>query len=58
MSLWQRIRRFWASPPPPDHPLTEEERKQQLGSAYDELAKKADEHLGAEDLGDNEAPRD
>jgi hypothetical protein len=39
MNVWERIKRFWAPSAPPDHPLSEEERRQAPpDNVYDELA--------------------
>ena len=38
MSLLDRIRDFWRSPPDPDHPLSEEERRDVLPSTVPEEA--------------------
>lgn len=47
MNIWERIKRLWATPDPPDHPLTEQEREQiPPDNAYDELADVAANLLG------------
>jgi hypothetical protein len=49
MNIWERIRRFWARSPGPDHPLSEREREDQPpASAYDEVAHEAGEFLGGD----------
>jgi len=40
VSFLERIRRFWRSAPPPDHPLSAQERDEERGSsAADEKAR-------------------
>ncbi len=40
MSFLERIRRFWSSAPPPDHPLSPQERdEERRSSAADEQAR-------------------
>jgi hypothetical protein len=47
MKLLERIRRFWASQPEPDHPLTEQERDDKPpGTAFDQRAELEDEFAG------------
>ena len=47
MNVSERIKRLWAKPSPPDHPLTEEERQQTPPEdAHDELADAAAMYLG------------
>jgi hypothetical protein len=39
VNAWERIKRFWATPAKPDHPLSEEEREQvRPANIYDESA--------------------
>src|SRR5262249_24004193 len=47
VSIWDRIRSFWAKAPEPDHALTESERDaQHPDSAYYGLARAADDFVG------------
>jgi hypothetical protein len=40
VSLLERLRRLWSSPPPADHPLSESEREEdRWSSSYDENAR-------------------
>jgi hypothetical protein len=45
MNALERIRRFWF-PAPPDHPLTEEERRGVPATAMDEAASAAEGFIG------------
>ena len=57
MNLLERIRRFWSSPAPPDHPLTEQERDEDRpASGYNERARVEEEFVG--DDFDPDARRD
>jgi hypothetical protein len=38
MEIWERIKRLWATPAPPDYPTTEHERDQLAVNRYDEAA--------------------
>jgi hypothetical protein len=54
VSLLERIRRFWATQPEPDHPLTEEERDEKApATGHDEWAHLEQEFVG-EDLDPDE----
>lgn len=47
MNLLERIRRFWKPRPTEDHPLTEQERNEDLpATAYDERAHATEEFVG------------
>ncbi len=40
MNIWERIKRLWGTSSPPDHPLSEEERKQRPpDNVRDEIAR-------------------
>ncbi len=59
MSFLERIRRFWSSPSPPDHPLSERERDEDHWmSADDEKARVLESLTGADfDTDDDPADR-
>jgi hypothetical protein len=47
--LLERLRRFWLSPPVADHPLTEQERRDDRpGGAYDERARATEDFVGSD----------
>jgi hypothetical protein len=46
-AIWERIKRIWTSPSPPDHPLTEAERQQlSIRDTHDRLGADAATYLG------------
>jgi hypothetical protein len=59
VSLLDRFRRFWSSPPPPDHPLSESERDEdRWSSSYDENARTLESLAGGDfDPDDDRAGR-
>ena len=57
MSFRERIRRFWSSAPPPDHPLSAEERDEdQSKSADDEKARVLESFAGGTDFDPDDGP--
>jgi hypothetical protein len=49
VSFLERIRRFWSSAPPPDHPLSAQERDEdRQSSAYDEKARVLESFTGGD----------
>ena len=59
MSFLERIRRFWSSAPPPDHPLSAQERdEERQSSAADEKARVLESLTGGDfDPDDDPADR-
>jgi hypothetical protein len=47
VNVLQRIRHFWLPGRPPDHPLSEEERKGAPATAIDEVSNTAEGFVGA-----------
>jgi hypothetical protein len=57
VSFLERIRRFWSSAPPPDHPLSEHERdEERRSSAADEKAHQEMESLAGGDFDSDDDP--
>jgi hypothetical protein len=50
VSFLDRIRRFWSSTPPPDHPLNAQERDEDRWASADDEKSRVLESLGAEDF--------
>jgi hypothetical protein len=58
MSFLERIRRFWSSAPPPDHPLSESERDEDRWSSADDEKARALESLTGTDFEGDDEPAD
>ena len=50
MSLLERIRRFWSSAPPADHPLSAQERDEERWSSADDEKARVLENLAGGDI--------
>jgi hypothetical protein len=53
MSILDRLKQFWSPAPPPDHPLSEEERVEQERhphAAYDESARQIDDYADGDQV--------
>ena len=58
MSFLERIRRFWSLAPPPDHPLSAQERDEDRWSSADDEKARALESLTGTDFDPDDDPVD
>lgn len=56
MSLLERIRRIWSSAPPPDHPLSAQERDEERWASADDEKARALEGLAGGDFDPDDDP--
>jgi hypothetical protein len=58
VSFLERIRRFWSSAPPPDHPLSEQERDERRWASADEEKTRVLEDLVGGEFDRDDDPAD
>jgi hypothetical protein len=56
VSLLERIRRFWGTAPPPDHPLSAQERDERRSASADDKEARALEVLVGGDFETDDDP--
>ncbi|HEX6703076.1 MAG TPA: hypothetical protein VF101_20290 [Gaiellaceae bacterium] len=56
MSFLERIRRFWSSAPPPDHPLSAQERDERRSASADDEKTRVLESLAGDDFDPDDDP--